>query len=941
MNYLRKLIFLWLMSSSSLAFAQSTADFVIWQWQNPGGGCGNASVEFALIDSFQTFGINGTYIIEDITVTPPGSWIVDSLSFVSNGFAPVVPYTFPYDGVFQVTLYTYTPNGALLDSSSQAYTVVSQGQALDPQFSVSQSASNSCDSVELTFDITSINSQSYSYEYYVYGWNGTIAVIQGSPTMPNPTVAVPADMGWVDVLLFVHDGICQDSTSQTVFIDSSLASGSSIQASFSSSENVIGCDSVVIDLNNTSNGGSAYSWIVYDQFQNVVHSSSSENTSFTYDVNGVNTVNMLYIYYEVSDASGCSSYAYETLLLDSLGAFLYAFLETTYDVSCAGNGADGGAGINVYGGTPPYSYSLNGGPAMGVSSSYFVIDSLPAGTYSAEVMDASGCNVIVDFTVSAADSVVIYASEYFDACGNDSSGIFLQPSGSWPFTYQWSTGDTTSYVWGPTPGLVSVTVTDALGCSASYSTIVPDSNDCVELFGSVFLDDNANCIQDGNDAGLANIPILLTSTTSGNTYWTYSDAAGSYSIRVPEDNYDVETTWQYNSYYSPTCAPSFLSNVNLAVGMSWSGQLDFGYQIDSSTVQDLSVSITAFSTATPGFPYYNYIQYCNDGLLPMSGTVELTYDSQLEWAPSGNTAAGYYYNTYPLPTSSNTASQLLTWDFVNLAPYQCRTIYVDFNTPINMGLMPGMPVVQNVNITPVAGDATPSNNIASLNDSITSSWDPNDKAVYPAGQMSTDEKDHHYTIRFQNEGNGPAYRVVIRDVIDANLDLQTLRNVSASHSFVISQEVPGELAFIFDNINLVPQSVSEEGSQGFVSFTLSQVDDVPENTIISNTADIFFDFNPAITTNTVENLIKNEVTSISGLVSTLAIYPNPTSGLIQVESSNPVSNFVLTDMSGRRVWSMSNEVNSFTTDLSHIAPGMYLIQWLESGQLMHSRIQIH
>ena len=147
--------------------------------------------------------------------------------------------------------------------------------------------------------------------------------------------------------------------------------------------------------------------------------------------------------------------------------FLYAFLETTFDVSCAGNGADGGAGINVYGGTPPYSYSLNGGPAMGVSSSYFVIDSLPAGNYSAEVMDANGCNVIVDFTVSAADSVIIYASEYFDACGNDSSGIFLQPSGSWPFTYQWSTGDTTSYVWGPTPGLVSVTVTDALGCSAS------------------------------------------------------------------------------------------------------------------------------------------------------------------------------------------------------------------------------------------------------------------------------------------------------------------------------------------------------------------------------------------------------------------------------------------------------------------------------------------
>ena len=317
MNYLRKLLFLLLMSSSSLAFAQITADFIILPSQNPGGGCGNASVEFAFIDSFQTFGINGTYIIEDMSGSAGGSWIVDSLSFVSNGFAPVVPYTFPYDGVFQVTLYTYTPNGVFIDSSSQAYTVVSQGQALDPQFSVSQSASNSCDSVELTFDITSINSQSYNYEYYVYGWNGTIAVIQGSATMPNPTVAVPADMGMVDVLLFVHDGLCSDSTSLLVFIDSTLASGSSVQASFSSSFNVIGCDSVVVDLNNTSNGGSVYAWTVYDGFQNVVHSSSSENTSFTYDVNGMNTANMLYIYYEVSDPSGCSSFAYETLLLDT------------------------------------------------------------------------------------------------------------------------------------------------------------------------------------------------------------------------------------------------------------------------------------------------------------------------------------------------------------------------------------------------------------------------------------------------------------------------------------------------------------------------------------------------------------------------------------------------------------------------------------------------
>ena len=154
--------------------------------------------------------------------------------------------------------------------------------------------------------------------------------------MPNPTVSVPADMGIVDVLLLFMMACVNDSTSLTVAIDSSLASGSTaIQASFSSSFNVIGCDSVIVDLNNTSNGGSAYSWIVYDQFRMLCIPVHQKIHSFTYDVNGVNTANVLYIYYEVSDASGCSSYAYETLLLDSLGAlFIRLFRNNVRCVMC-------------------------------------------------------------------------------------------------------------------------------------------------------------------------------------------------------------------------------------------------------------------------------------------------------------------------------------------------------------------------------------------------------------------------------------------------------------------------------------------------------------------------------------------------------------------------------------------------------------------------------
>jgi len=59
------------------------------------------------------------------------------------------------------------------------------------------------------------------------------------------------------------------------------------------------------------------------------------------------------------------------------------------------------------------------------------------------------------------------------------------------------------------------------------------------------------------------------------------------------------------------------------------------------------------------------------------------------------------------------------------------------------------------------------------------------------------------------------------------------------------------LVFHFENILLPDSTVNEPASHGFVQFRINQLTDNPIGTVIENTADIYFDLNKAIVTNTV------------------------------------------------------------------------------------------
>ncbi len=138
------------------------------------------------------------------------------------------------------------------------------------------------------------------------------------------------------------------------------------------------------------------------------------------------------------------------------------------------------------------------------------------------------------------------------------------------------------------------------------------------------------------------------------------------------------------------------------------------------------------------------------------------------------------------------------------------------------------------------------------------SYDPNDKLVQPVfpNNYALIGEDLIYTVRFQNTGNAEAYDVVIKDELDPNLDLSTFRYIASSHESVLSTYLKGNhLTFEFKNIFLPDSTTNFDGSQGYVMYSIRAKDDIDEQTIIDNTANIFFDYNPAVVTNTTENVM--------------------------------------------------------------------------------------
>ena len=148
------------------------------------------------------------------------------------------------------------------------------------------------------------------------------------------------------------------------------------------------------------------------------------------------------------------------------------------------------------------------------------------------------------------------------------------------------------------------------------------------------------------------------------------------------------------------------------------------------------------------------------------------------------------------------------------------------------------------------------NNLSSLRQVVVGSFDPNDKLV-DEGIKDSCYVLHNttltYTIRFQNSGTDTAFNIVVRDTLNAYLNVGTLNIISSSHKMHYQILDGNIVSFSFDNILLPDSNKNELDSHGYIKFSISPNVKLDERTIVKNKAYIYFDFNPPICTNEVMN----------------------------------------------------------------------------------------
>ncbi|MDQ3101494.1 MAG: T9SS type A sorting domain-containing protein, partial [Bacteroidota bacterium] len=278
------------------------------------------------------------------------------------------------------------------------------------------------------------------------------------------------------------------------------------------------------------------------------------------------------------------------------------------------------------------------------------------------------------------------------------------------------------------------------------------------------------------------------------------------------------------------------------------------------------------------------------------------------------------------------------WTIAELGAYASEFYSVTFTVTANAALI-GTEITATSIVLPDPADAAPANDPYSISRTIVGSYDPNDKLVSTSSQVSAehyflDIDDHvDYTIRFQNTGTAPAINVYLLDTIAAELDMMSLQILAASHSFSASIEDGRVLRFDFPGIMLPDSSADLLGSQGFVSFRMKPIDGLILGTLVSNEADIYFDFNEPIRTNAAELVIDITVGLNEGSIQQIALYPNPANEMIVLELGTGNWKIELIGVDGRIVRTLRNAGSRTVLDLDGIAPGHYMIKALgDHGQ---------
>jgi hypothetical protein len=476
------------------------------------------------------------------------------------------------------------------------------------------------------------------------------------------------------------------------------------------------------------------------------------------------------------------------------------------------------------------------------------------------------------------------------------------------------------------------TVTN-LSAKQNYTIIEPAGN---TVTGIAYNDANNNCTKDAGENLIANQTFTIT---PGNIKVT-TDDNGAYSVYMKSGAYTIA----HNAtaiYTKSTCMNGY--------GFTISGtNQTFNLRNYALTALQNKPDLKVYASTTAlrrGFKNKYYFKISNNGSIAATNvtfdviipTEIIVKSADVNWSSVTNVTGGKKYS----------------WTISSIGINQHQ--YITLNDSVNLisNLDDSMDVFAEARLAS-NNDANDADNSVHDINKIVGSIDPNDIMAYPTGNGENHiiqaAQAITYKVRFQNVGNASAEFVRIELPLNENLEANSIRNISSSHSYQIST-TEKMLVFTFDKINLPDSGANMANSNGFVQFTINPIDNVTPGAIINQKAEITFDYNePMITNEVFHTIFTEEVKSEPEIFGDISIYPNPTNGVVvlhalakDITTEAPMLKHVLVmDYTGVILISKQfSDVSNISFDFSKLANGTYLIKATDSlGKLYTGQVVI-
>lgn len=448
------------------------------------------------------------------------------------------------------------------------------------------------------------------------------------------------------------------------------------------------------------------------------------------------------------------------------------------------------------------------------------------------------------------------------------------------------------------PGMDAVSIN-------TYCSFEPGT-DHNTVTGTVRFDADDN----GCDATDFAIPFLkIDVTDSMGNGAVYSNQEGVYAFYTEDMGCSLWPNFENPSYFT----------MFLPVGVSFPAMNSTVTQdfcvVAEGVHPDLEIAVAPVVPARPGFEAVYKIVIRNKGNQIMSLPLGYSFHYNAD-------LMGFVQAT---TTPDSQGAGLLQWNYGDLLPFESRSVEVVMQ--INAPTHPTHPVNVNDQLAFAAvieslGDEMPDDNAFEFNQTVIGSYDPNNLICLEGDLVSTSEIGNylHYIANFENTGTDAAVNVVVKTVFDpAQVDINTLRIMDSSDPVQI--RVNGTTAeYIFQDINLAI------GGHGNILLKIKSNNSLVNGDSVINRADIFFDYNLPVTTNDAETVYQMLGVPDAGTDHSIAIFPNPTSGVFNVKANTDIQSVQLYDIQGRLLQTAVRDEAFVTMDISDKQNGVYFLK---------------